>query len=83
MSFLRYIDTHVHLHTEPFDVDREVVVERATAAGVQRLIEVGYDLASSRAALALAERYPQIHAAIGIQPHYAQEADARWLNAFA
>lgn len=77
---LRLIDTHTHLHCEHFDNDREQVIEAATAAGVARIIEVGYDLDSSRAALALAERYPQIFAVVGIQPNHAHEAPPGWLD---
>jgi TatD DNase family protein len=69
----------MHLHLAPFDEDRAAVIERAAAAGVAQMIEIGYDLASSRAALALAEQHPQIFAVVGIQPHYAAVADASWL----
>lgn len=73
------IDTHAHLQLEHFDADRPAAIERAAAAGVQRMVEIGYDLASSRAAVALAEQHPQMYAVVGIQPHYAVEADADWL----
>lgn len=76
----RLIDTHMHLHVPQFDADRVGALERAAAAGVARMVEIGYDLKSSRAALALAERYPPIFAAVGIQPHYAADADAAWLD---
>ena len=70
----------MHLHMAQYDDDRAVVVERAAAAGVARMVEVGYDLESSRAALRLAEGHPQIFAVVGVQPHYAAEADAAWLE---
>lgn len=73
------IDTHVHLHTAQYDADREDVITRATAAGVACLVEVGYDLDSSYAAVALAEAHPHIVAVVGIQPHYALQADSSWL----
>ena len=76
----RLIDTHMHLHMPQFDQDRAAVVERATEVGVARMVEIGYDLASSRAALELAERHPNIFAVVGIQPHYALEADDSWLD---
>ena len=73
------IDTHAHLHLEQFAADRGAVFERATAAGVGRIIEIGFDLVSSRAAVALAAAHAQVYAVVGIQPHYAQEADDAWL----
>lgn len=72
---MRLIDTHLHLHHTQFDTDRADVVERATAVGVACMVEIGYDLASSRAALQLAEQYPQIYAVVGIQPNYAAGVD--------
>ena len=73
------IDTHAHLHLEQFAADRGAVFERAAAAGVGRIIEIGFDLVSSRAAVALAAAHPQVYAVVGVQPHYAQEADDAWL----
>ncbi len=78
-TVIRLIDTHAHLHLSQFDDDRAQAVARAAEAGVARLVEIGYDLDSSRAAVALAECYPEMYAAVGIQPHYAVEADATWL----
>jgi TatD DNase family protein len=74
-----FIDTHMHLHLAQFDKDRAEVLARAATAGVARMIEIGYDLVSSQAAVALAEQHPQIFAVVGIQPHYATQADASWL----
>jgi TatD DNase family protein len=76
---IQFIDTHLHLHLAQFDADREQVLARAAEARVARLVEVGYDLESSRAAIALAEAHPQIYAVVGIQPHYASTAGADWL----
>jgi TatD DNase family protein len=57
-----------------FDTDRDAVVSRAQAAGVTGLILVGYDLASSRAAVDLARRLPGARATVGIHPNSAAEA---------
>ncbi|HIC92753.1 MAG TPA: TatD family deoxyribonuclease, partial [Anaerolineae bacterium] len=65
-------DTHAHLDFPQFDGDREEVIERALAAGVRRIINVGADLASSRRAVALAEAHPPIYAAVGVHPHDAK-----------
>jgi TatD DNase family protein len=52
------------------------VLERAVAAGIERLLVPGWDLASSLAALELAERHaPLIRAAVGVHPHYAAATD--------
>lgn len=69
-------DSHVHLDDAAFDPDRDDVVARARAAGVDRMVTVGTDLASSRAALSLADRYDGVYAAVAIHPHAATAATA-------
>lgn len=58
------------MHIDAFNADRAAVLERARAAGVAKLINIGYDLPSSHASATLAARHPQIYATAGIQPHY-------------
>jgi TatD DNase family protein len=67
------VDTHAHLMDMAFDVDREAVLARARAAGVGALLLVGYDLASSHAAVDLARRLPWTRASVGIHPNSASE----------
>ena len=67
------IDTHAHLNFESFDTDREEVIQRAIDAGVERIIVPSVDEKSSRLAIELAERYPQVYAAVGIHPQDAQD----------
>jgi TatD DNase family protein len=76
----RLIDTHAHLHSAAFDDDRTAVLERATAAGVTRIVEIGYDIPSSRAALALAEQHEQLYAVVGVQPNHAAQLPPDWLD---
>jgi TatD DNase family protein len=68
-------DTHAHLHFPEFDGDRGTVLERARAAGVGRLLTIGTDIETSRAAIALAQREPDVWASVGIHPHDAANAD--------
>lgn len=70
------VDTHCHLGLEQFDVDREAVIARAEQAGVMRMITIGIDPASSRAAVALAETNPAVYATIGQHPHGASRFNA-------
>lgn len=57
-----------------FDADRDEVIARAVAAGVGRIVTVGTDVDASLKAIALAEKYPQVYAAVGIHPHEADRA---------
>jgi TatD DNase family protein len=69
------IDTHAHL--DACDDDPAVVLERARAAGVERVLAVGSGISSSEAALALAERDRGVFAVVGIHPHQADNASDR------
>ena len=79
------IDSHTHLDMcEPPDAE---LVARASEAGVTRIVTVGTTGASCRAALAAAEDFPQVYAAIGRHPNSAtgfDDADfaelLRWLR---
>ncbi len=73
-------DTHTHLDFPEFDGDREHVIERAATAGVGAMVNVGADLASSQAAVALAEAHPQIYAAAGVHPHDAKTVTGEMLE---
>jgi len=71
-------DSHAHLHDEKFDADREQVIKRALENNVTGILTVGTCMTTSARAVALAEQYEGIYAAVGIHPHDAQgitEAD--------
>jgi TatD DNase family protein len=78
------IDSHTHLELcEPPDAE---LVAAAEAAGVTRILTVGIDGATCRAALAAAEDFPQVYAAIGRHPNAAagfDDADLAELQALA
>ena len=67
------IDTHTHLDFPDFNADRDAVIRRAVETGVTRMIAIGTNLDTSRAALALADRHPEVYATIGIHPNEATE----------
>lgn len=70
------IDAHAHLTDARFDEDRDAVVERASAAGVERILTCGEDVESSDRALELARRHPGVlRVAVGIHPHRAASCD--------
>jgi TatD DNase family protein len=73
---VRLVDSHCHLQSDRFDADVDAVVEAARAAGVERLLVPGWDLASSLQARELLERMPWLDAAVGIHPHDAARAEA-------
>ena len=66
------VDSHCHLDFGMFDQDRDAVLERARVAGVRYIINPGYNVASSRRAVRLAERHDEVYAAVGVHPHEAK-----------
>jgi TatD DNase family protein len=71
---LSLIETHAHLDYPDFASDFDDVLRRATEAGVTRIITIGTSVESSRRAVDLAGKYPNIFAVIGVHPTYALEA---------
>jgi len=67
-------DTHAHLDFPDFAADLDEVIERAMQAGIERIVTIGTDLASSRRSVELAERFPCVRAAVGWHPSHVAEA---------
>ena len=61
-------DTHAHYYDDAFDADRDELLTSLPGRGVELVVCPGCDLESSRASLALAERYSYIYAAAGFHP---------------
>lgn len=68
------IDTHSHLYSEEFDADRDEMIARAQAAGVEHIILPNVDIYSLPRMIELKSQYPgYCHAAIGLHPTYVKE----------
>jgi TatD DNase family protein len=72
---LELVDTHAHLDFPEFSRDLPAVLERASRAGVLKIVTIGIDLESSRKAVELAEQHEHIYATVGIHPHGARRLD--------
>ena len=76
------IDSHAHIQLDKFDADRRAVLERAQEAGVHAIMVIGFDLETSRGAIALAEKYNQVYATIGMHPHDAKDLHDETIHIF-
>lgn len=74
------IDAHCHLDDEAFANDLAAVIARAAEAGVGAMVTAGADIASCRAALAIASQFESVYAAVGIHPHHAETFNADTLD---
>ncbi len=77
---MSFFDTHAHLDDSVFAGDLDKVLERARAAGVVLILNAGFDLESSAAAVELAGKHREIYAAVGIHPHEAAGAGPDYLE---
>lgn len=68
------VDSHCHLDDPQFDADRDAVIQRALAAGVEQILAIGSAPPDLEAGIRLAEAWPQILATVGVHPHDAAKA---------
>jgi TatD DNase family protein len=71
-----YIDSHCHLDDKRFADDLDAVLDRAAAAGVDRILSIGTGDGPPGidCAVKIADKYPQVYASIGVHPHDASKA---------
>jgi len=72
-------DTHAHLDFPEFTEDLDEVIARASDHGVTRIIAIGTRLETSRNAVALAEKYPNVFATVGVHPTSVDEEKADFI----
>lgn len=73
-----YIDSHAHIESDDFDIDRDQVIERALASGVEIIVNIGngdVERDSHEKAFRVAEKYPFIYTTVGLHPHEARLLD--------
>jgi TatD DNase family protein len=79
MRRVRLIDSHCHLNAERFAGEEAAVLDRARAAGLERILVPGWNVASSERAIELVDRFDWLDVAVGIHPHDAAKVDeAGW-----
>ncbi len=77
-SFGMFVDSHAHIDGSEFDADREEVIQRARAAGVSSILNIGTGDPQSGAlerAVELAKKHKNIYTAVGTHPHDARLFD--------
>jgi TatD DNase family protein len=77
------VDSHCHLNDKKFNEDRGGVIRRARDAGVTAMVCVGYDVASSRAAVEIADSNDGVYATVGVHPHDAKSLGVKDIEELA
>ena len=69
---MKIFDTHAHYDDDQFDMDREALLEEKFGEGhlVRNITNIGCDIETSRASVALAENYDYMYASVGVIPHH-------------
>ncbi|HEX2626124.1 MAG TPA: TatD family hydrolase [Candidatus Limnocylindrales bacterium] len=76
---MRLVDSHCHLNADRFADDVDAVIERARAAGVERILVPGWNPTSCDRALELLDTHDGLDAAVGVHPHDAAKVgEAAW-----
>lgn len=73
-------DTHAHYDDQAFSEDRQEIFRKMKEEGIDYVVNIGANMASSRATLELAEQYPFVYGAVGVHPSDAQEISDDSLN---
>ncbi len=68
-------DTHAHMNDPIFDQDRDELLQSLPSQGVGLVMNPGCSLENSRQAIAVAEKYDFVYAAVGTHPDTADEVD--------
>lgn len=68
-------DSHAHLNNKMSDKDRAAMVAAIEASDLDYVMDIGFDLASSKLAADHAAKYPWCYAAAGFHPHDAENMD--------
>lgn len=80
---MKLIDSHAHMDNEEFDIDREALFEKI-GNEMDFIVNIGYDLESSKKSVEYANKYPFVYAAIGFHPDeiggYSDEAEAELIE---
>ena len=76
------IDSHCHLYFDSFNGNRDQLIADAIKAGVEKIINIGIDLESSRQCIELAEQHENLYATVGVHPHDAKTFSRSVLREF-
>lgn len=68
-----FIDSHCHLDFEQFDNCRDAVIERARAAGVEKIVTISTSMKDFPDVLEIARSYPDVYCSVGVHPHDAEK----------
>ncbi len=80
---MKLFETHAHLDLPDFAEDREAVISKCFAQGIEYIINIGFNKETSYNALELAKKHLHIFSTVGYHPHDAMDFDAEVVKKLA
>ncbi|MDO5519965.1 MAG: TatD family hydrolase [bacterium] len=77
------IDTHAHYDDKQFDIDRDQLLKSLFSNGMERIVNIGASIETSKSTIELTKQYEQIYGAIGVHPNEVEELNEEkmaWLK---
>lgn len=65
---MKIFETHAHYDDDAFDDDREELIEKMHASGIEKIVNIGANMNSSRVTVELADKYDFFYGAVGVHP---------------
>jgi TatD DNase family protein len=75
-----FVDTHAHLDDDQFASDIEDVIVRSAEAGVEKIVNIGYEPSKWETTIALGRRFPNVSFTLGLHPRSADQYSNELLN---
>lgn len=75
-----FFDSHSHYNDESFDEDRNELLNKIYKNGIKNIVNVGYNIQSSKKAIEIANKYEYIYATCGISPNDLSDYKKKYLN---
>ncbi len=75
-----YFESHAHYDDNRYNEDRDALLQALPQAGIDVVINIGANMASSKRSIQLAEQYGYMYAAVGVHPHDAKDMTAQDLT---
>ncbi|MDO5292584.1 MAG: TatD family hydrolase [bacterium] len=77
------IDTHAHYDDKQFDIDRDQLLRGLFSNGMERIVNIGASIETSKSTIELTKQYEQIYGAVGVHPNEVEELNEEnmaWLK---
>ena len=77
---MELFDSHAHYNDEKFNEDRDILIEDIYNNRITKIINVGYNIESSKKAIEIANKYNFIYASVGISPNDLEDYNTNKLS---